>query len=119
MPPVTQGSSPEIDPQAATTAPDDWTQNSYVQLEGGFLAGVSLGHLLCEESIRLVEADDDDDAQRRATEIGVQSQHEYLNEEGQTVRWRFGGVLEIQDLCEAKITHGVEVFSKMFRRSQS
>jgi hypothetical protein len=43
MPPVTQGSSPEIDPQAATTAPDDWTQNSYVQLEGGFLAGVSLG----------------------------------------------------------------------------
>jgi hypothetical protein len=73
--------------------------------------------LLCEESIRLVEADDDDDAQRRATEIGVQSQHEYLNEEGQTVRWRFRGVLEIQDLCEAKITHGVEVFSKMFRKA--
>jgi hypothetical protein len=39
----TTGSSPEIDPLAATTAPDDWTQNPYVQLEGGFLAGVSLG----------------------------------------------------------------------------
>ena len=39
----TTGSSPEHDPQAATTAPDDWRQNPYVQLEGGFLAGVSLG----------------------------------------------------------------------------
>jgi hypothetical protein len=39
----TAGSSPEIDAQAATTAPEDWTQNPYVQIEGGFLAGVSLG----------------------------------------------------------------------------
>jgi hypothetical protein len=39
----TTGTSPEHDPQAATTAPDDWRQNPYVQLEGGFLAGVSLG----------------------------------------------------------------------------
>jgi hypothetical protein len=39
----TTGSSQEIDPLAATTAPEDWTQNPYVQLEGGFLAGVSLG----------------------------------------------------------------------------
>jgi hypothetical protein len=39
----TTGSSPEIDAQAVTTAPEDWTQNPYVQIEGGFLAGVSLG----------------------------------------------------------------------------
>ncbi|HZF52338.1 MAG TPA: RHS repeat-associated core domain-containing protein, partial [Polyangiaceae bacterium] len=39
----TTGSSQEHDPQAATTAPDDWRQNPYVQIEGGFLAGVSLG----------------------------------------------------------------------------
>jgi RHS repeat-associated protein len=39
----TTGSSPEIDTQAATTAPEDWTENSYVQLEGGFIAGLSLG----------------------------------------------------------------------------
>ena len=39
----TTGSSPEIDAQAATTGPEDWTQNPYVQTEGGFLAGVSLG----------------------------------------------------------------------------
>jgi RHS repeat-associated protein len=39
----TTGSSPEHDPQASTTAPDDWTQNPYAQIEGGFLAGLSLG----------------------------------------------------------------------------
>ena len=38
----TTGNSLEIDAQAATTA-EDWTQNPYVQIEGGFLAGVSLG----------------------------------------------------------------------------
>jgi hypothetical protein len=74
---------------------------------------------LCEESIRLVEANDDDDAQRRAAEIGAQAEHEYLNEEGQIVRWRFRGILEVQNLCETKIMHGMEVFSRMFRRSQS
>ena len=39
----TTGGSQEIDPLAATTAPEDWTQSPYVQIEGGFLAGVSLG----------------------------------------------------------------------------
>jgi hypothetical protein len=44
--------------------------------------------------------------QQRAAEIGAQGQHEYLNGDGQTVRWHFRGVLEIQELCETKITHG-------------
>jgi RHS repeat-associated protein len=47
----TTGSSPEYDPHAETTAPDDgaqefeedWTQHSLVQVEGGFLGGVGLG----------------------------------------------------------------------------
>lgn len=71
--------------------------------------------VLCEESIRLIEADDEEDAQRRAEEVGAQAQHEYLNDEGHSVRWRFMRVLEIQDLCESQVTHGMEVFSKMFR----
>ncbi|WP_437516464.1 hypothetical protein [Sorangium sp. So ce1099] len=30
-------------PQPVTTAPIDWSQNPYVQVEGGFVAGLSLG----------------------------------------------------------------------------
>jgi hypothetical protein len=38
----TTGSSPEQGSQS-TTAPDDWVQNPYVQIEGGFLAGLAEG----------------------------------------------------------------------------
>jgi RHS repeat-associated protein len=39
----TTGSSSGYDPQPVTTALQDWRQNPYVQVEGGFLAGLSLG----------------------------------------------------------------------------
>ncbi|WP_437874700.1 RHS repeat-associated core domain-containing protein [Sorangium sp. So ce513] len=45
-PPVdvsTTGSSSGHVPQPVTTAPIDWSQNPYVQVEGGFIAGLSLG----------------------------------------------------------------------------
>ncbi|CAN97847.1 hypothetical carbohydrate-binding protein, Rhs family [Sorangium cellulosum So ce56] len=45
-PPVdvsTTGSSSGYVPQPMTTAPIDWSQNPYVQIEGGFVAGLLLG----------------------------------------------------------------------------
>ncbi|WP_437829842.1 RHS repeat-associated core domain-containing protein [Sorangium sp. So ce1153] len=45
-PPVdvsTTGSASGYVPQPVTTAPIDWSQNPYLQLEGGFVAGLSLG----------------------------------------------------------------------------
>ena len=40
----TTGSSKEKDPEPEDpTPPEGWTQNPYVQVEGGFVAGVSLG----------------------------------------------------------------------------
>jgi hypothetical protein len=70
--------------------------------------------ILCEESIRLIEADSDNDAEQKAAEVGAQAQHEYVNDDGHTVRWRFRRVLDVQDLCESRIVHGMEVFSNMF-----
>ncbi|XXS76933.1 RHS repeat-associated core domain-containing protein [Sorangium sp. So ce131] len=37
------GTSAGFVPQPVTTAPVDWSQNPYVQIEGGFLAGLLLG----------------------------------------------------------------------------
>lgn len=73
--------------------------------------------ILCEESIRLLEADNEDDAEQKAADVGVRAEHEYVNEHGRAVRWRFRRVLDIQDLCESRITHGMEVYSRMFRSS--
>lgn len=74
---------------------------------------------LCEESIRLVLADNDDDARARAEELGRSESHEYPNEDGARVEWVFRDVLEVQDLCVSEIEPGVEVFSVLFWRSDS
>ena len=39
----TTGSSSGYEPQPVTTAPEDWTQHSLVQVEGGFIGGLALG----------------------------------------------------------------------------
>ena len=70
---------------------------------------------LCEESIRMIEANDKLEAERRAEEVGTANEHEYLNDHGVAVRWRFVRVMEIQDLCESTISHGTEVYSRVFR----
>jgi len=37
------GNTATYAPQPVTEAPEDWSKNSYVQIEGGFLAGLALG----------------------------------------------------------------------------
>jgi len=41
----TAGSSAGYDAQPVTTTPEDWTQHSLVQVEGGFIAGLALGRV--------------------------------------------------------------------------
>ena len=69
---------------------------------------------LCEESIRLIQATDDNGATRKAGEVGLQGQRQYKNENGKTIKWKFVSVLEIQDLSESTLGHGVEVYSRMY-----
>lgn len=71
---------------------------------------------LCEESIRILLADDDESARERAEDIGRATEHEYKNEAGETVGWRFVTVIEVQELSEAELQSGTEVFSTLFRR---
>jgi hypothetical protein len=71
------------------------------------------GRVLQEESIRLIQAADEAQAQSKACLLGPSEEHEYLNEHGETVRWRFVSVLEVQDLCEENVCDGMEVFSTL------
>ncbi len=70
---------------------------------------------LHEESTRLIQADTEDQARDIALQIGVESQHSYQNEDGNSVNWQFVEVVEIQDLCESEVYSGIEVFSRLFR----
>ena len=74
---------------------------------------------LCEESIILVQERDEAEAKKAAERFASAMRQEYANEQGETVKWRFIGVLEVQDLCEAKIVNGAEVWSRLFYESQA
>ena len=71
------------------------------------------GRTLQEESIRLIEAKDESEAMAKAIALGNSEQHEYKNPYAETVSWRFVSVYAMQDLCEATVFDGMEVFSLM------
>ncbi|HTN89588.1 MAG TPA: DUF4288 domain-containing protein [Sorangium sp.] len=73
---------------------------------------------LCEESVRLIKADDVDTAKAVADSLGAELGHAYSNPDGKTVRWVFKGIVDLQDLCESDIVSGAEVFSRMFKKGQ-
>jgi hypothetical protein len=68
---------------------------------------------MIEESIRLIQATDEEEAQARAEALGRAEEHSYANETGQLVYWRFIEVMEIQDLGEDEISDGIEVYSRL------
>lgn len=70
---------------------------------------------LCEESIVVVEADNEETARADAFQIGKNMEHSYQNEQGETVSWHFVNLVELQDLSEKAIKSGIEVYSRMFR----
>jgi hypothetical protein len=71
---------------------------------------------LCEESIRVLLEENEESARTKAEAIGRGAEHEYQNDAGETVSWRFVSVLEVQDLSAASLEDGTEVFSTLFRK---
>ncbi len=82
-------------------------------------AKASDGRTLCEESVRVLLAEDEDSALEKAERIGKENEHEYTNEAGELVRWRFVKVLEIQDLSARELADGVEVYSRLCWEDES
>lgn len=80
--------------------------------------GKSVEHPLCEESIRILRADTEEVAQARAEQIGTAAQHEYQNEQGETVGWEFISVLDIQEIEDRSLQDGTEVYSELFRKDE-
>lgn len=71
---------------------------------------------LREASIRLIEADSQQEALSKAITLGQASEISYLNDRGETVSWRYVEVADVQDLCEAEVTDGMEVYSTLDRK---
>jgi hypothetical protein len=74
---------------------------------------VSGTEALCELSIRLVRANDRREAGSSAEAFGRKSEHEYLNDEGKLVKWRFARVEDIQEIADDDLKSGTEVYSRL------
>jgi len=71
------------------------------------------GRVLREESIRLIQANDEMQARSKATTLGIADQHHFPNHQGELVDWQFVCVLEVQDLAEENVFDGMEVYSRL------
>ena len=69
----------------------------------------------CDESIVVFKARDFEDAFRRAVEIGRENETDYLNYDGQKVRWAFVAVDGLDHV--GKTVDGMEVASKLHYRT--
>ena len=72
--------------------------------------------VLYEESIVLIQADDEASAGSLARSVGLQKQHSYENMYGETVTWQFVDVTDVKELFDSEIGHGSEVFYRFFSR---
>jgi hypothetical protein len=67
---------------------------------------------LFEESIRIFQADSENDAKIAAETLGRQSHLDYTAASGETVKWHFVSVLDVYEILDAEIIDGTEVFSR-------
>jgi len=73
---------------------------------------------LWEEAIRLVEADSEDSARAKATEIGRMQQQSFVAMSGRLVEWEFVCVERVV-LVDSALVHGCEVFSRFLSASDA
>jgi hypothetical protein len=67
---------------------------------------------LWEESVFLIEAENEVEARTIANDIGKRQEHEYEIADGTKVRWIFSRVEQIYELLSKNITSGTEIFSR-------
>lgn len=62
-----------------------------------------------DEQLRLITANNEEEAFAKATIIGKEEQDSFLNQKKEVVNWRFVNVAELYHLC--KLTDGAEIYS--------
>lgn len=71
---------------------------------------------LYQESVHLLQADNEDDAQQVANELGVSLEHAYSVEDGSIVTWLFNSVEKLTPIDEPR--PGLEVFSRFLTKEE-
>jgi len=81
--------------------------------------GVSNYTPLWEELVILFQAISESDAEAKAAAYGQSHQHEYTNDEGTLIRWRFQKVERVCAIESTTLEDGTELFSRFLRDSEA
>jgi len=73
---------------------------------------------LWEESIVLVNAQNEIEARAEGERIGRVQEHQYKAISGDVVKWVFLQVVETQEILEDTLGHKTEVFSRFLRQAE-
>ena len=73
---------------------------------------------LFEEIIVVFDCVDDDDLKQKSLEWAKKHEHEYKNEAGEMIYWKFVEILHISPLETDEIQSGIEIFSRFLTRKQ-
>lgn len=85
---------------------------------GCTVEGVPNRKPLVDLQIRLIQAEDNDEAYRISLEIGKQEEQIYKNDAGERVSWTFHGLHDLEELYYSP-EHGVEIYSVRQREDPS
>jgi Domain of unknown function (DUF4288) len=73
---------------------------------------------LCEESIRVIEADSEETAAHIASESAKRNEVSFKTLGADEVRWRFVRVERVFEVGDGPIASGMELFSRFLRASE-
>ncbi len=71
------------------------------------------------ESIRLLDALSEEDAEAQAKQIARSDEHSYEVDSGATVTWTFVSIERVFQIDSRDLTSGTEVFSRFLRSSEA
>ena len=74
---------------------------------------------LLEEIIVIFDCTDDEDLRQKCLAWAKQNEHEYQNESGETVKWKFVDILHYSPLEIEELQDGTEVFSRFMNSKQA
>ena len=76
-------------------------------------------HPLWEERLVLIQALSEEEAITNAETLGRCEEHEYRNEAGELICWRFAKVERIFPLEKVELRQGLELFSRFLRSEEA
>lgn len=71
---------------------------------------------LWEESIIVVEASSEEEAQKKAETLAKKDEVSFRAVSGEEVEWKFVGVIDSHEILDEVVVEGTEVFSRFLRK---